>query len=160
MIKSWKKYLLVLFALVVLVVLVVIVAVFDFRANQFERQSLQADLSEAISRYENGEINFVDFTTLATFSWDRLYVVGPYTSPKKIDSILGTFWLGSRFTPIQSSDSIALLIFTKRGHVVQYLEYPRGLGDFASADNRLGYAMEESRFIVDERGRMVWVNDR
>lgn len=131
---------------------------FNFKADENYRQLLRSDLADIISQNQTGEIPVVDFSTITTFVWDRLFVFGPYTSPEQIDSSLGSFWLGSRFTSIKSSDRVTLLVFTKNGHVVQYLEFPRGWGDFSMVDNELGYTIEESRFIVDETGRMIWID--
>jgi hypothetical protein len=41
-------------------------------------------LSEAISRYKHGEISVVDLAKVTTFSWDRVYIFGPYTEPSKL----------------------------------------------------------------------------
>lgn len=142
--------------LLVLLSVVGMLVYFVLKASENNRQILQTNLARAISQNQAGEIPVVDFSSITTFSWDRLYIFGPYTSSEKIDSILGSFWIGSRFTSIKSSDRITLLVFTKNGRVVQYLEFPRGQGDFSPADNGKGYAIEESRFLVDESGRMIW----
>lgn len=154
MIRHWQRNLLILLLLCIVGIAVYV----DFRADENYRQLLRSNLADVISQNQAGEIPVVDFSTITTFAWDRLYVFGPYTSPEKIDASLGSFWLGSRFTSIKSSDRVTLLIFTKNGNVIQYLEFPRGQGDFSTADNRMGYTIEESRFIVDETGRMIWID--
>jgi len=118
-------------------------------------------LSEAVSRYKNGEISVVDLSALTTFSWDRLYVFGPYTELSKIDDVLGKSWRRSCFTTIDSYEGFALLAFTNNeGQVVNCIEYPRDTADFASLENHeSGFSIQEARFILDERGNMIWVND-
>lgn len=137
-----------------------IVIYLDLKADENYRQLLRYDLAKAISRNQTGEISDVDLSVIMTFTWDKLFIFGPYTSPKKIDTILGRFWLGSRFTDIEGSDQIALLMFTKNGRVIQYLKFPRNQGDFSMSANETGYTFEESRFTVDGRGGMIWVGNK
>jgi len=133
---------------------------FDSKAMEKDRQSLESSLMQEILQNQMGEIPVVNFSLLTTFSWDRLYVFRPYTQPKRIDSILRSFWIGSRFTEIESSDRITLLVFTRNGQVVQYLEFPRSSGDFSRVDNGIGYAGIEAKFIVNERGQMIWFSGK
>jgi hypothetical protein len=129
-------------------------------ADEYSRNLLECKLEYAMSQYKTGEIPAIDFSSLTGFSWDRLYIFGPYSHPKVIDSTIGTFWLSSRLTQIRTNEAIVLYVFTKNGHVVQHLETYRGAPDFAEADNRLGYSIEEARFIEDERGKIsTWLNE-
>ena len=145
--------------LVGLAVLAIIgaVASINFEKDKKHRQLLADRLAMAISEYENGAVSAVDFASFAQFEWGTLFVVAPYTPPARIDATLGGFWLGSRLTSIDSSDRIALLVFKKDDNVVQYLEYPRHLADFAAVVRESGYAREESRFIIEQDGDMIWV---
>lgn len=155
-----NKRLRTVFLLLILLVVVTIPGYFVLKASQNSRQDLQSNLARAIFQNQAGEIQVVDLSSITTFPWDKLYVFGPYTSSQRIDSILGNFWIGSRFTSIKSNDRITLLVFTRNGRVVQHLEFPRGQGDFSPADNGKGYAIEESHFLVDERGRIIWADNK
>jgi hypothetical protein len=152
MMKCWQKSMLTLLVFV----LIEIAIYMHFKNNENYGQLLNYDLSAAISQYKNGTVSAIDFANITTFPWDRLYVVGPYTSPSKIDNVLGTFWLDSRFTTIASNDRITLLIFMNHGHVVRYFEYPRYLGDFVGAVTEKGYGYQEARFILGKDGKMIW----
>lgn len=145
-------------SLIMLVLLCIlgVVSYLDLKSKEKERQKMSSILVRAIQKNRAGIIDKVDVSLLTSFSWDKLYVFGPYTPPKKIDTILDKYWIGSRFTEIKSSDRISLLVFTKNGQVVQYLESPRSRGDFSPAANETGYSMIEAQFIVDEKGQMIW----
>lgn len=121
---------------------------------------LLSELSTAVSRLRNGEMPVLNFLEITQFSWDRVYFFEPYTHPSRIDDELGFFWLESRFTTIESSDNVTLLVFVSNRHVVQYLEFPRSLGDFANLDNNSGYSAESAKFIINEKGQMIWVGDK
>jgi hypothetical protein len=121
----------------------------------------EAALSNAISRYKNGEISVVDLSTVTTFSWDRVYIFGPYTEFSKIDGIVGKSWRDSCFTTIQSSEGLSLLLFVNDHQAVGCIEYPRNMGDFAFLETQeAGFSDGEALFILDEKGRMVWIGDR
>jgi hypothetical protein len=146
----WK-----IFLLLALLVIGAVIYV-NSKIDQSDRQKLESDLSDAILQNINGEIPAVDFAKITTFSWDRLYIFEPYTSTEELDHIFGNE-RRSFNTSIESNDGIILLVFTKDGRVVQYLDYGRGLGDYAYANNEAGYLLQEARFVMDERGRMIWV---
>lgn len=121
------------------------------------RNRLHASLSTAIRKYNNGTISFINFSEITEFSWDRLYVFGPYTSCRVIQNTLGgVFWPECRYTNIEIYENINLLIFTKNGRIVQYLIYEKNIGDFAEPIKKEGYSLQESRFIIDELGRIAW----
>src|SRR5437660_866735 len=66
-------------------------------------------------RVEGGPGTVVDFDNIAPFSWDRLYIFGPYTPHKQIQASLGFRWEEINRTEIEHSDSINLIIFEKDG---------------------------------------------
>jgi hypothetical protein len=71
-------------------------------------------------------------------------------------SVLGSFWIGSYFTDIESNEAITLFVFMNHGHVVKYLEFPRGPVDFSTAYHESGYTVENAIFTLDTRGRIIW----
>jgi hypothetical protein len=118
-------------------------------------------LSEAISRYKHGEIPVVDLSKVTTFSWDRVYIFGPYTERSKIAAVAGKSWQDSCFTTIEFSDGMALLLFIRDKQVVDCIEFPENEGDFTSlASYESGFSFQEARFIMDERGKMAWLGDK
>lgn len=127
------------------------------RSAERSREFLQANISQAVSRYEEGETACVDLAKVTTFAWEKLYIFRPYRSSEEIDRILGTFWLESRFLTISSNDGVTLLVFMRNGSVVQYVELSRGAADLAFADNMYGYDPQKSCFVKDEQGHMVFL---
>lgn len=146
-------------SLILLMLLCVLGVVFylNFKSEEKDRNKLSLSLVQAIQRNKVGEIDKVDLSLLTSFSWDKLYIFRPYSPPEYIDTVLGKYWIGSRFTEIEWSDRISLLVFTKNGQVVQYVEFPRNQGDFSLAANEKGYSITEAQFIMDEKGQMIWV---
>jgi|SRR5688572_13227857 len=125
-------------------------------SHSVESVNLDNNLSKMISFHKSDEMAFIDLSIIATFSWDKLYIFGPYTSSEMINESLGIKWLGIYSTSIEYNDGIALLVFTNKGKVVQYLEYPRGPEcDFSAASNPEGYNRDDSRFFVDEKERCI-----
>lgn len=133
-----------------------VVSYLDLKSKEKDRQEASSNLVLAVQKNRAGEVDRIDMSLLTPFLWDKLYVFGPYTLPEKIDQVLGKYWIGSRFTEIISSDQISLLVFTKNGQVVQFLEFPRSQGDFSPLTNDKGYPIKDALFVVDEKGQMVW----
>jgi hypothetical protein len=116
-----------------------------------ERINLENNLARMGILYQEGKIDAIDFSLVATFSWDRLYIFNPYTSCERINEALGTYWLSCKLSAIEYSDSIILLVFTNRGKVVQYLDFYgiRGCSLSKSA-NEKGYLQNEAVFAATE----------
>jgi hypothetical protein len=135
--------------------------------NQLASQ-LITDLTEMIDRYKKGEVSEIDISLLTTFTWDRLYVFGPYTELSKLDSMFGISWRDKCHTTIESQDGVALLVFVSENRVVVCTDYYR----YGSSNNvdghdfvdlqeyKSGFLPEEARFVIDERGRAIWIGDK
>ncbi len=85
---------------------------------------------------------------LKPFEWDRMYVIQPYTPPNAINQKLGFEWAGANRNPIQSFDTIRLLVFVKGKEVVADVEYKVWNGVFEGDQGR-GYSVEEATFVVE-----------
>jgi hypothetical protein len=136
---------------------------------------LEIDLGEMVDQYKKGEVSEIDISLLTTFTWDRLYVFGAYTDLSKLDSMFGNSWFGyswrdNCYTDIEYSDGVALLVFASENKVVNCIDYPLvGRNDITDYDvhdfsglqkYESGFLPEEARFILDERGRAIWVGDK
>ena len=96
---------------------------------------------------------------LTPFEWERMYVIQPYTPPERINQKLGFEWAGANRSPIQSFDTIRLLLFVKAKKVVAEVEYKVWNG-FFEGDGGDGYGIEEAKFMVEEeeeRGEKVLI---
>jgi hypothetical protein len=67
----------------------------------------------------------VDLASVTAFSWDRLYIFGPYTPPGMINATLGYDWPEASRTGIEVSDGFNLFVFERSNKVVKYFKIPR-----------------------------------
>lgn len=119
-----------------------------------ENENLINSMKNAFSENYSGDLDYVDLANLTSFKWDRLYIFQPYTTKEKMRSVLGisSAWLIN--TEIASSDSYTLLVFIRKGFVVMSLDFYRGDGDFSYLDTGVGYSPNNSKFIIDQGGRI------
>jgi len=122
---------------------------------------LEAELSAMISRYENGETSFIDLSAITSFSWDRLYVFGPYTPLSSLESTVGRSWRNICFTQIDVLEGYDLLVFTKNKRVVRCLEYLADKYEFSLLESySSGFSIQEARFVLDENKTVIWTGDK
>ena len=84
---------------------------------------LELEITDAFSRYENGEIPFVDFSTITSFKWDRLYFIGPYTTYRELTYRFGTSWMAC-YTRTWGYDNWVFLVFSSGNKIVRCFDYP------------------------------------
>lgn len=122
---------------------------------------LETELSNLVARNKDGSLDVIDISAATTFSWDRLYMFGPYTSPDDIDAIVGRSWRKSCYTQIYVSDGFIFLVFTDNKTVVHCLDYPKTNGNFLLPPeaNNEGFSLNESRFRVNETGDLIWIGN-
>lgn len=115
---------------------------------------LDLELSIAFFQYENEKIPSVDLSAITSFSWDRLYIFGPYTSYYHLNSKVGVSWMFVCSTDIDVLDETALLVFKRNSTVVHCLEYPTERYDFTSLATVYsdGIPIREALFILNEKG--------
>src|SRR5690606_34776562 len=94
---------------------------------------------------KNASVRLSDYTH---FSWDRLHVFHPYTSPDAIRSEVGH----SVPFPHANNESHCLLVFLADEEIVSAFELPRRPVDFAELSLETGYSASESTFEVDDHG--------
>lgn len=113
-------------------------------------------LDMLIDLYKNGRISVIDISSITDFSWDRLYIFEPYTSPTWLDAALGSSWRTNCSTRIEYSDGVTLLLFMKNGKVMHCADYPRST-DFQVPwpPPEGGYSPRQARFVLDDKGRLV-----
>jgi hypothetical protein len=122
---------------------------------------LKAELSNMIRMYKNGEIEVIDLSAATTFSWQRLYIIGPYTSPSEIDAVVGRSWRKKCYTNIGTSDGINLLVFTNDKAVVHCLDYPmnEGIFNYMEPAFQEGISPQEALFTM-KNDSLIWVGDK
>ena len=127
----------------------------------FTPDPLSGELTTMFSRYESGKLPFVDLKKATPFSWERLYVFGPYTSLKVLDDRFGLSWRKNCFTEIDGLESYALLVFTEADKIVHCFEYStykyhlNALAKYSS-----GIPIQDAKFILDDNYKPLLVTNR
>ena len=118
--------------------------------------------SASVSRLLADEVHrgagtVVDFSHVAPFAWDRVFVFHPYTPRTHIDACLGFPWDGSKWSEIESSDGVNLVVFVRDGAVVCWFDHSRRDGELVALADPKGYTREEAKFRVslDQEQRLV-----
>jgi len=138
---------------------VAMILILSYSRKETQKQLLYNEISEVISSYKTGRTQYIDFSAITTFSWDRMYIFAPYSGCERIDKAVGTitFWFDCQFTGIEMGKNSSLFIFTQKRKVVRYVLYEGYLDDFSRGFEQEGFKFQEAHFITDKIGRMVWV---
>jgi hypothetical protein len=144
-----------LLSIIVLISLVGLSITFIQKNAILEKEILRERIAHEVIKFRYGSIEIIDLEKTTSFDWDKLYIFGPYTTAKKMNEELGQVWILGYFTHIDSSENYSLLVFMNKNRIVQFLEFPRSLVDFSPLEQVNGYSNLESRFIIDEDGRLL-----
>lgn len=87
--------------------------------------------------------------------WEEVCVLGPYSDKIAASNTLGFDWNSETRTSIRADDAIVVLVFVKDGKVLQYVEHPRGDGDFSRLGGKC-FAREASRFVHEPMPHTGW----
>jgi hypothetical protein len=120
---------------------------------------LEFEITNAFSRYENGEIPFVDFSTITLFSWDRLYIIGPYSTFKELTYRFGISWMACD-TNTTAYDNWVFFVFASENKIVRCFDYPVDPYDFTFISSEEGIPTQEAQFILLESGFVGFVNSK
>ena len=82
-------------------------------------------------QFEASKAAPIDLAVVGPASWDRVCVLGPYTTNETAEKVLGFKWNAESKTSIAASDAVNVLVFVQNQQVVAYTEYPRNKGDFS-----------------------------
>jgi hypothetical protein len=120
---------------------------------------LEFEITNAFSRYENGEIPFVDFSTITSFRWDRLYIIGPYSTFKELTYRFGISWMAcDTYTTVY--DNWVFFVFASENKIVRCFDYPVDPYDFTFVSSEEGIPAQEAQFILLESGFVGFANNR
>jgi hypothetical protein len=78
----------------------------------------------------------IDLAQLGPPTWEKVCVLGSYTSTKEAEKVLGFQWDVEQKSSIAKNDAINLLVFVKGRKVLAYTEHPRNKGDFSELRSR------------------------
>lgn len=96
-----------------------------------------SSISEQITaQVEASKTSPIDLSVVGPASWDRVCVLGPYTTNQHAEKVLGFKWDAESKTSIAGSDGITVLVFIQNQQVVAFTEHPRNKGDFTKLQPR------------------------
>ncbi|RNB81122.1 hypothetical protein EDM56_25685 [Brevibacillus fluminis] len=117
--------------------------------RQAKRSLLQQKLLHAMPQSgKNPQATVVNLAAITDFSWDRVYLFGPYSPPSYIYRQIGYHWYNDVVNHIQYLDDHSLLVFVQKGKVVEYLENPLGIGGMYWDTDRFMFERDDSKFLV------------
>lgn len=96
-----------------------------------------AEISLAIAKsFEQSGRAEMDLRELGPAGWERVCVLGPYTSNKIARETLGFEWDAEKNSDIAHTDGSAVVLFVKAEEVLAFVEQPRDRGDLSSLTRR------------------------
>ena len=108
--------------------------------------SSSPNMTEKIThQFQSSGRTFVNLANVVQNTWDKVCILGPYSTSKHAYDTLGFAWPVEKQSTIATSDSIALLLFVENQKVVEFVEHPRRDGDFANL-SRQCFKREEATF--------------
>jgi hypothetical protein len=99
----------------------------------------------------------VDMAQVAPFAWDHMFVFGPYAGRERVEASIGFPWNGVKWSNIESSDTINLVVLVRDGAIVRWFDHSRGEGDLLNLADLKGYTRQDAKFRVERRqdGRLI-----
>ena len=122
-------------------------------------ESPTLNLSEEITRqFQSSGRTFVNLPKVLPSVWDKVCILGPYSTSNHAYDTLGFAWPVETHSTISVSDSIALLLFVNNKEIVEFVEHPRRDGDFANLSRAMFCAREGHVSSSNESPkRLAWI---
>jgi hypothetical protein len=122
------------------------VSVTTYSARQ--RTRLEANLTRAARMYRVGYASHIILRDFTEFGWDQMYIFPPGTSDQLIFEALGFYWPEARTNRLLEERDRSLLLFTRADEIVQWVEMPGNLSDYASIADRAPFTPETALFFL------------
>lgn len=107
----------------------VLIVVFLFLSACADRNNqINAQIEAQLHAKPLGPLNLA---LVGPSSWERVCILGPYTTNEHAEKVLRFKWDATGKTSIGGNDGINVLVFAKGHQVIAYTEYPRNKGDFS-----------------------------
>lgn len=94
----------------------------------------------------------VDLASAVPGAWDRVCILGPYSSDAAAREALGFDWPAEKLTSIGHQDGVSLLVFVQENRVERHIEHSRAAGDFSSLSGRC-FPRGKSKFVQAPKGQ-------
>ena len=107
------------------------------------------------SQFEDSKRISVNLATAVSGSWEKVCVLGPYSTNKTARKALGFEWNAEIKTSITSNDGISVLIFVQENKVNSYVEHPRNRGDFSNLTAQC-FPKAKAQFVQNNKPLAGW----
>lgn len=97
----------------------------------------------------------IDLASAVSTDWDRVCILGPYTTDASASQALGFKWSAEALTSIEENDGISLLVFVQNNKVFSYVEHSRSYGDFSNLAG-LCFPRNKAKFLQSARPVKGW----
>jgi len=116
----------------------------------------QDSISSAIAK-EFAESNgtSVNLATAVPGTWEKVCVLGPYSSNDTAKQTLGFEWDAEAKTSIQTNEGISVLLFVQETKVIAFIEHPRKYGDFSNLTAQC-FPKHKAQFSHDSKPAKGW----
>lgn len=123
----------------------------------YQQRHFASKLYSTIQNASQGDSSTFAMSDVTNFTWDELFIFGPYTPADEIEKALGFSWPPAKKSGIEYNDTFCLLVFSHKNEVVLYCEYPRHEGDFSSISSTNAITPNAAVFSVvrEEDGFLV-----
>jgi hypothetical protein len=98
---------------------------------------------------------FVNLATAIPGQWEKVCVLGPYSTNGTANKTLNFAWDAETKTSITTNEGISLLLFVQDNKVTAYVEHPRNRGDFSNLTAQC-FPKEQSQFLHDQKPAKGW----
>lgn len=136
--------------------LCVVCALFVLGTRNSSKQHFASKLHSAIQDALKDNTPTFTMLSVTNFTWDALFIFGPYTHVDEIEKALGFSWPPAKKSGIEHNDTFCLLVFVHKGKVVQYCEHSRRDGDFSSLSSANKITPNAAVFSII-RGENDWL---
>jgi hypothetical protein len=113
------------------------------------------DSSSIADQFSASGRKSVDLAVAVPGNWNRVCVLGPYSTDTVAAETLGFEWSAETLTDIGRSEGASLLVFVRRKTVLNYVEHPRRSGDFSNLTGRC-FSHGNAKFVQVDQPTDGW----
>jgi hypothetical protein len=106
-------------------------------------------------QFDESKGTSVNLGTAVPGGWERVCVLGPYSTNETARKALGFDWGAETKTSIATNEGISLLLFVQENKVTSYVEHPRNRGDFSNLTAQC-FPREKAQFVHSQKPVRGW----
>ena len=106
-------------------------------------------------QFDESKGTSVNLAAAVPGNWEKVCVLGPYSTNETAKKALGFEWSAESKTSITTNEGISLLLFVRENKVIAYVEHPRNHGDFSNLTAQC-FPKEKAQFVHDPKPAKGW----